>query len=150
MGYRRSRLPSWLKRWRMRPRLLKLKPKRTCLDCGFLAYGDQEADGPDRERFHVLGQLGGYPGEPELWRCFRGQWTAHLHYGGPSWEPVLTEVSWDQRGCRAFRRHSPGRTPAEHLKLEDGAIEFRRKLMLGLLPVLYGSLGAAIGWFLAN
>ena len=150
MGRRRYRRPDWLEWGRIRRQLLKVKPKKTCLDCGFLAYGDDEADAPTRERFYTQGQLGGLSGQPEKWRCFRGLWTAHMHYGKPDWEPVLTETGWDRRGCPAFYRHDPGRTPVEHLRLERERVEFRRQLVLKLPPVVYGSLGAIIGWLLTR
>lgn len=138
---------SWL-RWRdVRRQLLKLKPMRTCTDCGFLAFGDSEADAASRILLCVTNPVR-LPEPVENWQCARKLWHWELDYVAPNWEAVLSEANSDRRGCPGFFGHSPGHSPADHFQLENAAKEFRRKLMLGLLPLLYGSIGAAVGWFL--
>jgi hypothetical protein len=146
-GHRRNWSKYW---WATRRQFLKLGPKRTCTDCGFLAYGDQEADAIDRVRLSAHGSFGGPPGLPEKWGCARKLWFAELHYVEPDWAAVFEETDQNRRGCRGFFRQSPGRTPAEHFELEKESIAFRRKLWLGVLPLLYGSVGAAIGWWFSR
>jgi len=75
-------------------------------------------------------------------------WVWGLHYTRADWNAISEEIHEDRRDCEGFIRYSPGRTPNDHFKLETDAIEFRRKLWLGLLPLLYGAIGAAIGWLL--
>ena len=130
----------------MRGQLHRLLPQRTCLDCGFLAFGDQEATAEDRARLYTRGQLGGLPGPVNEWRCFRNLWDWGLHYTEPNWDAVLGEVHYNRRACSGFCHHSGGRLPADHFQIEKDSTEFRRKLWLGLLPLLYGSIGAAIAW----
>lgn len=130
--------------WRIRRQLLKLTPKRTCTDCGFLAFGELEADSEMRTMLHTKGAFG-FPGPVENWRCARNLWDYGLHYTEPNWDGVLSEVNFDRRSCRSFLRHSPGRSPADHFTLEKEAIDFRRKLWLGLLPL---AIGLIAGWLL--
>ena len=152
MGNRGSGRLAWLKWWRLGRQLLKLRPKRACTDCGFLAYGDLEATREDRWLIHEEGELGSLPGKVEEWRCARNLWTWGIDYFRPNWEATLDEANRDRRGCRGFFRQIPGRTPAEHLELEReskrDSKEFRRKLWLGLIPLLGVALGVALGWFL--
>ena len=126
--------------------LLKLKTIRTCTDCGFLAFGDNEVDAASRIQL-VSGKnlASGLPEPVQKWRCARNLWQWELDYVAPNWEAVLSEANADRRGCPGFLRHSPGRSPAEHFQLETENKEFRRKLVLGLLPLL---LGTVLGWFL--
>jgi hypothetical protein len=139
---------SWQRWWRKRRQWLKLRSVRTCTNCGFLAFGDNEADAASRIQLCTEGKYSGLPEPVEKWRCARKLWKWELDYVAPNWEAVLSEANADRRGCPGFFRHSPGRSPAEHLQLENGATEFRRKLMLGLLPLLYASIGGVVGWFL--
>lgn len=92
------------------------------------------------------------PGPVEKWRCARKLWDWRLHYGEANWEAILGEANGDRRGCSGFLRHTPGVSPADHFKLESEAREFRRKLLLGLLPLVYttvgGTIGVVIGWLL--
>jgi hypothetical protein len=44
-----------------------------------------------------------------------------------------------------FRRHVPGRSPQEHLKLEDEEREFFRKIALTVIPTLITVLGGLFG-----
>jgi hypothetical protein len=82
--------------------------------------------------------------------CARKIWDWELHYTIPNWDAILGEVNFDRRGCIGFFRHNPGRSPTEHLKLESQAKEFHRKMVLELLPLLYGTIGGIIGWLLGR
>ena len=139
--------PPWLEWWRIRRQLLKLKPKRTCTDCGFLAYSDQAASFEDRARFDEEDH-GSPPGPVENWRCARDLWDWGLYCTQPNWKTVYSEATWDRRGCSGFMKWDPGRTPAQHFDLAKDRTEFRRKLILALLPLLYVSVGTLIGWLL--
>jgi hypothetical protein len=92
----------------------------------------------------------GPAGPPEQWRCARKLWDWHLHYVSANWDAVFGEVNCDRRGCLHFMKWNPGRDPSEHLKMESGAIDFRRNLVLQLAPVLYGTIGAVVGWLLSR
>ena len=135
--------------WRIRRKLVKLKPRRTCTDCGFLAFGSEEATSADRIAIDQDGSLG-LRGPVGNWCCARKLWDWELHYGAPNWDAVFGEANFDRRGCRHFMRWDPGRSPAEHLQLEREKVEFRRKLWLGFLPLIYSSLGGLVGWLLAR
>ena len=128
---------------RIRRHLLKLKPKRTCTDCGFLAFGNVEADIEDRTS---LDSDLGVRGPVENWRCARNLWDWGLHYQEMNWEALMSETQWDRRGCPGFIKWNPGHTPAQHFDLMRESNEFRRKLVIGLLPLLGVALGAAIAW----
>lgn len=96
------------------------------------------------------GALGGLPGPVENWRCARNLWDWGLHYGEANWDAILGEVNHDRRGCCGFLRHEWGVAPQEHFKLQSDILEFRRKLWLGLLPLVYGTIGVVIGWLLKH
>lgn len=140
----RLALPEW---WRIRRQLVKLMPKRTCTDCGFLAFGELEADVEDRIRLDA--EVGGRS-PIENWRCARNLWDWGLHYSQMNWEALKGEVLYDRRGCRGFLSWNPGHNPAQHFELMRDSRDFRRKLLLGLLPLLYGSIGAGITWLLTR
>ena len=146
MRARASRID--VRHWRKH--LRKLQPRRTCAQCGFLAYGEGEASHHDRVR---LG--GGYgsgvspSGPAERWKCAKGLWLWELVYVQPDWGVIFDEVTKDRRGCGGFRRWRPGRSPAQHVELEDKSVDFRRQLILAVMPkamaICYGLLVALIG-----
>ena len=144
----RARLPEiGVRRWRMHLRL-----RRTCADCGFLAYGGEEARRVDRVLLVLLGSgssSGKSPSGPaERWSCAKGLWLWELGYTQPDWDVVIDEVAKNRRGCRGFSRWKPGWSPAQHTESEERAVDFRRQLILKMVPkmmaVLYGLIGAAI------
>jgi hypothetical protein len=136
-----------LERWRIRRQLRKLKPKRTCTDCGFLAFGDVEVDLEDRIRLDS--EMGNR--EPvDNWRCARNLWDWGLHYSVMNWDALRGEVVADRRGCTGFMKWNPGHTPTQHFQLMKESADFRRKLLLGLLPLLYGSIGALVTWLVTR
>lgn len=139
----RIRWPKW---WEVRRKLVLLKPKRTCTDCGFLAFGDAEADSASRTMIRMEGKCG-LPGQVGKWRCARNIWDWEMHYVEANWDAVFSEANFDRRSCRGFFRHSPGRSPREHFQLEDGRLDFRRKLVYTSVGAL---LGALLGWFIGR
>jgi hypothetical protein len=54
------------------------------------------------------------------------------------------------RFCRGFRRHLPGRSPSDHLKLEDENRQFRRQLLIAIVSFIGALLGALIGGLLGR
>src|SRR4051812_3325861 len=125
MKKRKTGLIDRFRWWRVQRQLLKLRPRRTCTDCGFLAFGEFEADAEARTMLDTKGTFGGLPGPVERWRCARNLWDWGLHYGTVNWDAILDEVNDDRRGCPGFLRHDWGLSPQEHFKLQSDRLEFR-------------------------
>ena len=136
-----------MRRWRIH--LRKLRPRRTCGQCGFLAYGDEEARYADRVLLGSGCGSGTSPSGPaERWNCAKGLWLWELGYVQPDWGVIFDEVADDRRGCRGFRRWKPGRSAAQHAESEEKTVDFWRQLILKVAPkamsILYGLIGASI------
>ena len=139
------------RRWRMR--LRKLRPRRTCADCGFLAYGDEEARYADRVLLGSGCSSGTSPSGPaERWNCAKKLWLRELIYVQSDWGVIFDEVTDDRRGCPGFRWWKHGRSPAQHKESEDKAVDFWRQLALKVAPkamaVLYGLIGGLIAFII--
>lgn len=136
-----------IRRWRTVVR--KLRRRRTCAECGFLAYGDGEARLADRLLLGSGSSSGASPSGPaERWDCAKGLWLWELGYIQPDWSVVFDEAAKDRRGCRGFRKWKPGWGPAQHAESEEKSVDFRRQLMLKATPkaiaALCGMIGAAL------
>ena len=139
MGPRRWRITLRSSLRRFRYRYLR---RRTCLDCGFLAFADgAEADQSVRRTVAAKGSAGWFQDEGAV-NCFRHLW---------NWEDdapiniIVYETSVPRTSCSGFHWHSPGRSPKEHMTLEDERRSFRRQLRLALLSFLGAILGAMLG-----
>jgi hypothetical protein len=60
---------------------------------------------------------------------------------------AIYEANQPRFHCLGFHRHVPGRSPQDHLKLEDEAQEFRRRFILVLVPPLVAVLGGLVVGF---
>jgi hypothetical protein len=90
----------------------------TCLDCGFLAFADWEVSTANRVLLFARGQAG-CPPLNEL-RCTKQLWVDYdLTYFGGSTEGLFDELQRRRRPCVGFLRYRPGRSPREHLDLEE-------------------------------
>ena len=134
---------------RVRRGLRKLRPRRTCAECGFLAYGEEEARQTDRVLLGCGSGSGTSPSGPaERWNCAKRFWLWELSYIQPDWGVVFDEVAKDRRGCRGFRRWKPGWSPAQHAESEERLAGFWRQLILKVTPkamvLLSGLIGVSI------
>ena len=141
-------IASWLRR---QFRRLTRTRTRTCADCGFLAYGQEEATATDRVLLRSIetGSSTSPSGPVDRWDCAKHLWQWELLYHEPNWEAVFSEVAHERRDCRGFRKWKPGSNPARHFDMERETADFKRQLVLRLIPLLYGSIGAMIGAVLA-
>ena len=73
-----------------------------------------------------------------------------MHYSQMDWQALEGEVTYDRRGCRGFFPWNPGQSPTQYFDLMKDSKDFRQKFLLDLLPLLYGSIGAAITWLLTK
>ncbi len=127
------------------PKALRwLQRKRTCTDCGFLAYGGAEMDREGRIMLDTRGQAGMFSDVGKV-HCFKNEWTWGLHYVEPNWEAVFGELDEDRRDCEGFRRYRSGRSPEAHVAIEDIHGQRRFQALLGLLSFGGALLGALIG-----
>ena len=131
---------------RLRRKLQRIKynwsprNRNICLKCGFLSVNGHEAGADDRRTIAAKGQAGWFANSVVV-DCYKKLWI---------WDAdpeimVTTEANRPRFRCAGFRRHSPGRSPESHLKLEDESREFRRRVGLGIIPFLGALLGALIG-----
>lgn len=65
--------------------------------------------------------------------CYKHLWFWDVG-GGP--DLIDYEANRPRFRCVGFHRHVPGRSPQDHLKLEDEEREFHRKLVLVVVPPL--------------
>jgi hypothetical protein len=124
-------------------RRLWYRHRRTCLDCGFLAFMDGgEAGTSARATVAAEGKAGWFQREAAV-DCYKRLW---------NWEDdapiniIVYETNRLRYGCRGFHRYSPGRSPEAHLKLEDEQRSFRRQVLLALVGAMLALLAGAIGY----
>ena len=147
----------------VRKLLLKLPRPfgRTCVDCGFLTphpANDAEAKPPLRE---ALALQAFTPDERMIVEvlCSRDMWGYEFAqvYDFLSDDQAQSEQLWglihrEATGvprwrCKGFHPHSPGRSPKEHLKLQDERRLNRHQLRLAAVSffgALFGVLLAAV------
>jgi hypothetical protein len=112
-----------------------------CLKCGFLAFKEEEAS-EEARRIVAAGGSAGWFTEEDAVRCHKRLW---------NWEDdapinvVIFEANRRRFTCRGFHHYSPGRSPREHLKLEDERRDFFRKAILAALAFIGALLGSLIG-----
>jgi hypothetical protein len=77
--------------------------------------------------------------------CYKNLW---------NWEDdapiniIIDETSRLRYGCRGYHKWTPGRSPADHLKLEDERRSYRYQFRLAILAFLGSLVGALIGAFI--
>jgi hypothetical protein len=117
----------------------------TCLDCGFLALGDEETTSTNRILLHARGVAGCPP--LEGLRCSRSLWVEYdLTYCGVNADALFHEVGKQRRECEGFFRYRPGWSPGGHQDLLSKALETKQKVLF----VLLGSLLTLLAEWLAK
>ena len=130
----RRRLPHWLGRASH-----LYRNRHSCLDCGFLSFGGDEASKDVRMIVAAKGEAGWFRKENEdAVDCYKHLWFWEIG-DGPT--VAIHEANQPRFHCSGFHRHVPGRPPEQHLKLEDEDREFRRRFILVLVPPLTAVLG---------
>jgi hypothetical protein len=111
-----------------------LRNRHSCLNCGFLSFDGDEASTDVRRTVAAEGKAGWFRREEEDdVDCYKHLWSWESG-GGP--QLIIYEANRPRFHCVGFHRHVPGRSPQDHLKLEDEAREFRRRFILVLVPPL--------------
>ena len=99
-----------------------------------------EADAEDRRLIGSEGKAGWFGKDVNI-DCYKHLWF---------WEEdpalvVIHEANQPRFRCVGFYRHLPGRSPQQHLAIEDERRAFFRQAWLALLPFVGALLGALIG-----
>jgi hypothetical protein len=121
------------------------------LDCGFFSRGRFEVNLDDRVILHCRGKMAEWFSDPGSFGCSKGLWFT-LGDHDPN-VILLDQVEQPRsilvfRPCQGFLLHVPGRSPAEHLKLEDESRQFTRQFLIAALAFVGALLGAALGGLL--
>lgn len=122
--------------------LLRIRRPRSCLECGFLAFGEEEATREDRESlgFESLNH------SLVKFHCFLSCWTDCAVYGW-SEDSVRRELEADRRDCPSFFRHRRGWTPNEHRELVSKRWDTKRQIIITVFGSFLGSaLTLLVGW----
>jgi hypothetical protein len=122
--------------------------RSTCLECGFLAFGDSEAPSGDRAMLASRGVNAKMPSLDNL-RCYRSLWAEYdMDYFGNPGGPKL-EIVAEQRQCEGFRRYQPGFSPAEHLqrltKEAEQRTQFRYQIAASILTAVLAAILTLLG-----
>ena len=135
----------WKRRWKRARFVRFLDRSHYCVDCGFLAWAKDgsEATAIVRRTVAAGGSAGWYTPEGCV-DCSKSLWF---------WEDdsdfgiVIAETS-KARKCSGFLRYVPGRSPADHLKLEDEQRAFRRQILLASLGATLAIVGGIVGYLI--
>jgi hypothetical protein len=148
--------------WRLLRRLPRPLRPVTCLDCGFLGYREtRPEEGQPRPTTHealawvrrTLMLHADRPGQridPGEWfqsedPAFCSKYLWAVERDDATLNIMLTQAALvSRRRCRGFYRWEPGRTPQEHIELQDKSRERRWQMMIALVAFL----GALVGAFL--
>jgi hypothetical protein len=146
---RTGRLPR-IARWRPAAYFWRSPDRNSCLKCGFLTFqGGGEVTISGRRLISAKGQLGWFSGDSPQINCFKNLWDWEFRNG--EFDTMITEPNEPRRYCIGFCGWQPGRSPEEHLKLEDERRGFqhqRRLAWLAFFGALFGSLlGAGVAYF---
>jgi len=108
----------------------------TCLDCGFLALGNEEVTRADRIMLHSEGRAG-LPCSPEELtnlNCTRSLWVDYdLTYFDGSVQGIFDELERERRGCAGYLKYRPGFSPSEHRDLLLKRMDSKERLMFAAL-----------------
>jgi hypothetical protein len=105
--------------------------RHSCLKCGFLSFDGREASSDVRFTVAAKGTASWFVNENAV-DCYKRLWIREFAQGA---DLAIYEANRPRFHCAGFIRHLAGRSPEQHLKLEDEKREFRRKLALSLIPV---------------
>lgn len=115
----------------------RFRAKRTCGQCGFLAWGTHEATRVERNLLNSVRFVAGAP--PRL-KCTKRLWRVSAP---PEWATLSDQVQM-ARCCSGYLRWRPGRSPEQHCAIEDKTVEFRRQMILKTVPSLLKVLYAVL------
>ncbi len=124
----RNRLSRWLRRMSY---LWSPRHRHSCLKCGFLSFDRREASSDVRFTVAAKGTASWFLNENAV-DCYKRLWLSEFSQGA---ELAIYEANRPRFHCAGFVTHLAGRSPEQHLKLEDENREFRRKLILSLIPI---------------
>ena|SRR5216684_8653747 len=108
----------------------------TCLNCGFLALGDEEVTRADRIMLHCEGSAGlpCSPDELTNLNCTRSLWVDYdLTYLDGSAQGIFDELEQDRRRCAGYLKYRPCFSPGEHRDLLLKRMDSKEKLMFAVL-----------------
>jgi hypothetical protein len=115
----------------------------TCLDCGFLALGDDEVTRADRILLHGEGSAG-LPCSPEEitdLNCTRSLWVDYdLTYFDGSAQGIFDELEQERGCCAGFLKYRPGFSPSEHRDLLLKRMDSKEKLKFAVLGGIVGGI----------
>jgi hypothetical protein len=122
----------------------------TCLNCGFLALADGEVSTANRVLLGANGEAGCPP--LDQLRCNKELWVDYdLTYFNGSTQGLFDELQKLRRPCVGFLRYRPGRSPREHLDLEEKKQSRHEKLIDTLIGIFLGVLGTLLAtWLLRH
>jgi hypothetical protein len=121
----------------------------TCVDCGFLAFGNQEVGSGDRWMLASQGTNAKMPVLTTLC-CYRSLWVQYDtdYFGNPD-APKLDEVN-EIRRCEGFRRYKPGLSPQQHMEQMAKADERKAQFGYMFLAALLASVLTLCGQWAAK
>jgi len=122
----------------------------TCIDCVFLAMGDEEVTFSNRILLLCRGRAGGCPPLEEI-RCFRSLWIDYdLVYVGTVADGIFDEILRQRRHCPGFFRYKPSWSPKEHQDLLLKSEERKEKIWGYILATAVGILGTLVVQYIAK
>ncbi len=124
----------------------------TCLDCGFLALGDEEVTRAGRIMLHCEGKAG-LPCSPEELtnlNCTRSLWVDYdVMYKRDSVQGIFDELEQDRRGCTGYLKYRPGFSPSEHrdllLKRMDSKEKLKFVVLGGIVTLFFAWIAKHLG-----
>jgi hypothetical protein len=141
---RKGRILSRIARWRPAAYFWRSQYRNGCLKCGFLTFhGGGELTISDRRLVSARGQLGWFSGEEPQINCYKNLWD--WEFGNGTFDTMITEPNAPRRDCIGFCDWQPGRSPADHLKLEDEQRGFRHQKKLAWMAFVGALVGSLIG-----
>jgi len=102
--------------------------------------GHGEVNADYRRTIAVEGKAGWFADGITI-NCYKGLW----YWDEDSFSVITFEANRSRFRCVGFRRHLPGRSPQQHLGIEDEGRAFRKQVWLALLPFVGALAGAVIG-----
>lgn len=141
----RARAVGVLSRLRSRYRTFRYshggRYRNHCLKCGFLAFNDGgEAPVWARDYLAAEGKAGWFSEQAPV-GCHKNMWV----YEDDPFNVLIFEANRARPSCDGFHPWVPGRSPVDHLKLEDERRTFKHQRGLAWLAFLGGLIGALIG-----
>lgn len=115
----------------------------TCLDCGFLALGDEEVTRAGRILLQGEGRAGLPCSREELTdlNCTRSLWVNYdLTYYRSSAQGIFDELKRERRGCVGYLKYRPGFSPSEHRDVLLKRMDSNEKLKYATIGAIAGGI----------